>query len=487
MTIRALVADPALGLAVRGGSDGLDQAVSWVAVSELPDPTQWLEGAELLLTSGMWLNEAPDRDATADAWARRLHEAGARAVGFGVEPWFGAVPPEVLRAARRHRLTLVEVPPSTPFVAIDRRVADLHAAQARRHEAHIIRSQQRLARAAADDGSHAVVTTLARELQGWVVALDTSHQVSLTAGDLDAVPIDRLTEAAQEAEARASRSMLAEIDGSPVYLVPLGPHDRRRGTLCVDYRPVAVTPARFAGMVGTAAALLTVLLPTDDYGVRSVIVDLLMQGDSESARRIGDVAGIGLPATVVAVAFTGGARTRAVAGTEAAGAWRVPTPDAAVDVVLAPAEFADTRVASLLHDWDGVRVGISRAVPISELPRAVDQAASAVKLARGDRKVIRFDETSASELDAVLASAPARRLAAALLAPLDDHPDREVLLTSATAWINANARWDPAASAVGVHRETLRSRINRLASTLDLDLDSPQDRLALAMALRSRP
>ena len=40
-------------------------------LSELPDPTPWLQGAELLLTSGMWLTEEQDRAARADAWARR--------------------------------------------------------------------------------------------------------------------------------------------------------------------------------------------------------------------------------------------------------------------------------------------------------------------------------------------------------------------------------------------------------------------------------
>ena len=79
--IRALVADPKLHLSVRVGKEGLDQPVGWVAVSELPDPTPWLQGAELLLTSGMWLKESAHRDAAADEWAERLAGATDRRCG----------------------------------------------------------------------------------------------------------------------------------------------------------------------------------------------------------------------------------------------------------------------------------------------------------------------------------------------------------------------------------------------------------------------
>ncbi|MGW0073466.1 PucR family transcriptional regulator ligand-binding domain-containing protein, partial [Streptosporangium sandarakinum] len=127
VTIRRLLANARLGLRVVLGHEGLDQPVRWVAVSEQPDPTPWLDGAELLLTSGMWLRDQDDPAAAAERWATRLAEAGARAVGFGLDPWFTEVPAEVVHATRRHRLTLIEVPRRTPFVAVDRAVADLNA------------------------------------------------------------------------------------------------------------------------------------------------------------------------------------------------------------------------------------------------------------------------------------------------------------------------------------------------------------------------
>ena len=42
------------------GEAGLENAVRWVHISELEDPTPWLSGGELLLTTGMGLLD-PDR------------------------------------------------------------------------------------------------------------------------------------------------------------------------------------------------------------------------------------------------------------------------------------------------------------------------------------------------------------------------------------------------------------------------------------------
>ena len=484
VTIRALVAEPDLGLVVRCGHQGLDQEVVWVAVSELPDPTPWLDGAELLLTSGMWLLEEEDRAAVADAWAERLQRAGARVVGFGLEPWFDAVPDEVLRAARRHQLTLVEVPRRTPFVAVDRRVADLRAADARRHEADIIRSQQRLARAARG-GSEALVTTLAQELRSWVVVLDAAHQHTLGAGESSGIDGEELAGLAREAEATHARSVLSAIREEPVYLVPLGPPDNRIGTLCVAGSSATLTSARMAGLVGTAAALLTVLLPTVDTAVRSAVVDLLLSGDSRSARRICEVAGIAVPDPLVAIAFLGGGRTAAVTRAIALGAWHVPRPTGAVEVVLASPEFASARIEGLLAQGR-VRAGLSTAHGAGDVARAVHEAKVAAALTKSDRELVRYEDTTSSGLSTVLASPATRTFVSALLAPLDSHPNRDVLVASAAAWVNANGRWDPAASALGVHRETLRARMARVAEILDVDLDAPQDRLALALALHAR-
>jgi Purine catabolism regulatory protein-like family len=52
LKIRDILHTPGLGVGVAAGEAGLDNRVRWIHVSELRDPTPWLEGGELLLTTG---------------------------------------------------------------------------------------------------------------------------------------------------------------------------------------------------------------------------------------------------------------------------------------------------------------------------------------------------------------------------------------------------------------------------------------------------
>ncbi|MCW2958905.1 MAG: hypothetical protein JWP18_1708, partial [Solirubrobacterales bacterium] len=51
LSVRDLVRD--LDVTVRSGDAHLDAPVRWVHISELEDPTPWLSGGELLLTTGL--------------------------------------------------------------------------------------------------------------------------------------------------------------------------------------------------------------------------------------------------------------------------------------------------------------------------------------------------------------------------------------------------------------------------------------------------
>jgi purine catabolism regulator len=483
VTIRRLVADARLGLRVIGGHDGLEQEVRWVAVSELPDPSPWLQGAELLLTSGMWLHDVEDRRAAADEWTRSLVAAGARAVGFGIEPWFSAVPDELVRAARRRRLTLLEVPTRTPFLAVDRTVADLHAAEAVRQAAEAARIQQRLAEAGRA-GRGAVATRLARELRGWVAVLDAGHDVVIRTPDDRAPRGELLIDLARRADRSARHSLLADLDGEPVSVVTLGPARERVGTLCVGAAALQAQPAWASGVVGTAAALMSVLDPVGDTASRSAVASLLVSGEVVAAERLAAAVGQVLPQRFVAVALSGPGRREAAARVVAAGGWRVPSGDAGGPVVLTAPGIVDERLETMLHDASAC-AGISAPHFAEDAATAVHEARSAASLASGRRVLVRYCETASMELDSVLRSELTTAFASALLAPLTGERAGAVLLASARAWTACNGRWDPAAAKLGVHRETLRTRMDRLADLLGLDLDRAQDRLALALALEA--
>jgi hypothetical protein len=83
---RPQTGDPAAGPPVQHLDllRGQSREISWVHASELADPTEYLDGAELLLSVGIWLDPAVGAAALnkqAAAYVRRLVEVGV--VGSG--------------------------------------------------------------------------------------------------------------------------------------------------------------------------------------------------------------------------------------------------------------------------------------------------------------------------------------------------------------------------------------------------------------------
>lgn len=104
--LAALLSDRELGLRHLAGPAAA--GVHGVHASEMPDPSPYLLGGELLLTAGAGPAEDPD------GYVARLAGAGAAALGFGVAPVHEEVPAALAEACARHGLPLLEVPPRTP-------------------------------------------------------------------------------------------------------------------------------------------------------------------------------------------------------------------------------------------------------------------------------------------------------------------------------------------------------------------------------------
>src|SRR6187551_1870413 len=102
-----------LELPIVAGEAGLDRPVRWVHISELLDPTKWLSGGELLLTTGLQLNDEVGRD-----YVTRLVRHGLTGLGFGAGFGHEHVPTALREAAAEHDFPLFEVPYETPFIAI---------------------------------------------------------------------------------------------------------------------------------------------------------------------------------------------------------------------------------------------------------------------------------------------------------------------------------------------------------------------------------
>src|SRR3954451_9607692 len=115
LPLRDLLRD--LELTVVAGEAGLERSVRWVHISELEDPTPWLSGGELLLTTGLQLGDAAQQR----AYLLRLVEHGLAGLGFGAGISHEHVPAALVAAAAEHDFPLFEVPYELPFIAITER------------------------------------------------------------------------------------------------------------------------------------------------------------------------------------------------------------------------------------------------------------------------------------------------------------------------------------------------------------------------------
>lgn len=110
-----------------GESVGLDRAVRWGLPTDLLDPSPYLRGGELVLTSGISIRDAVSQR----AFVRSVRRTRPAAIGYALGVVEAAVPPALISAANAAGLAVLSVPPDVPFVEITRRIA--HEQQ--RHDA----------------------------------------------------------------------------------------------------------------------------------------------------------------------------------------------------------------------------------------------------------------------------------------------------------------------------------------------------------------
>src|SRR3546814_14953503 len=92
---------------------------------------------------------------------------------------------------------------------------------------------------------------------------------------------------------------------------------------------------------------------------------------------------------------------------------------------------------------------------------------------------MRFAELSESGLSAFLDQDRSTAFAAAHLRPLLEAKGGSDLYRTLAMWLAHNGVGDAAATALNIHRHTLRSRLARIESLLQLDLGSPPERAGL--------
>ncbi len=500
LTIRNLLSTPDLGL-TQLAEGAVDRAITWVHVSELADPTPFLSGGELLLTTG--LAAAADGCATvsAERYVQRLVGAAVVGVGFGTGLSHDAVPADLVAAARRHGLALVEVPHGTPFIAISRAVSGALAADEYAAVTRTFTAQQALTRAAlSPSGPDELVRRLARQVSGWVLLLDRAGDVVAASPDVPARIVPALSpELAVLAAHTGPVSSGFSIGNDTVSLQSVGAGGRGRAFLAVG-RTGGFTPAR-RHLVNAAVMLLTIMLEqsrgaeTSAGRLASAVLRLVLTGRADLAAPVAAEASLTLPpAPVTALVALPAADPAADGGLpdlrdpalHAGGPMFAAELDGALVALLGGSAVAAAEVAARLAASSGALMGLSAPTSYDDVGTAYRHARQAAEFGvRHGTGVTAFADISMPGISGMLGHEKAAAFAESLLQPLIEHDrvGRGDLVASLRTWLAHHGQWDPSAAALGVHRHTLRHRIRTAEQLLGRSLDAPGTRSELWLAL----
>ncbi|MGW5448498.1 PucR family transcriptional regulator [Streptomyces asiaticus] len=120
VTVDDLLSYPALQLRLIAGGAGVHRSVSWAHVSELDDPTPWLLGSEMIMTTGIAM---PRSAAGQRAYLERLDDAGVAALAVSAQLRMPPLRRAFIDAAEERGMPVLEIPLAVPFMAVAQEVA----------------------------------------------------------------------------------------------------------------------------------------------------------------------------------------------------------------------------------------------------------------------------------------------------------------------------------------------------------------------------
>ncbi|UXA09783.1 PucR family transcriptional regulator ligand-binding domain-containing protein [Mycobacterium sp. SMC-8] len=486
ITARNLCQVDHLGLMLVAGRQGATRDIAWAHAIELADPTPYLSGGELVMTTG--INIGVDTGAQA-AYVARLAAAGVSALAVDTGTTLSEVPSGVLAAGDAHGVPVLRVPASTPFIAIARVVIDAVKADQLRAVQHVVDRQEVLARATLRGGIPGVVGTLAECLSSVVVAVGADGRVLATGGTGDQRLISALAESATRGGCRAAAVV---SDGDALLTIQrLRAGQAVRGHLVV--RTVAPLSDTERLLVAHAVSLISLALEKParvvdaEQRLRSAVTRELLAGHGTVDDGVLRYFGFD-PADEVTVVVLDGVGPvlaaedslgRSLAGT---GPYLMTASGADIAIVLpvnGSRDRIDTVLAGLVPSPGG---GASRPVPLTDIGAGLQQARMAAQSGTGsftsfgDLGPLGFllDGRSPSEL----------RMLSGDLDSLEGQ-DGDLIRTLAV-YLRHNGQTEAAAAELRIHRHTMRNRMRRIRVLLGDDLSSADSRTRLWLAVKAR-
>ncbi|MFA5606642.1 MAG: PucR family transcriptional regulator ligand-binding domain-containing protein [Leucobacter sp.] len=502
LSLSTVLRDPELGLTPLTLPEGRDPEIAWAHVSELVDPTPWLTGEELLLTTGLGL--FGDGTAIRD-YCTRLAQTGVSALGLstGATLPHHEVPEGLIEAAAGTGIALVHVPEGTPLQRVVRFVSDsMHDAQIEPLRRALLAQRQLSEAITEEDGIAAVLTTMHAHTAIEAAVYDAGFRPLAASGP---AAEERFIARRDEIEKRlvTSRrwSMSEEDPDQTTIISPLGTRGRGRGVL------VAVKQGSMnyydRAQVSMVVSLLGVLLELRNSAavqqrwIGGQALEELLGGELDEVESSVRLAKLGIECDTVQVAVIPRAASeeqidaiaaqlephcRGIVASRRDDEWAVLLCD--------PDERAVSRFIGLLELSELGPAGIGTVVTPANSRLSLTQAFRARALAerRGDTALSLTEVTGYRAM--LLLGDPVERsgFADAVLSPLDAHDQQygTELVRSLAVYLDHTSNIESAAQELGIHRHTMRSRLRRVADLTGRSFTESGDVLELWLACELR-
>lgn len=494
-TLSQLLSLPGLGLRLIQAGPG-DPEISWVSTTELLDLGHYLEGGEIIMTTGLALGADDPRW---QDFVAGLSRARVAAIGFGVGVNHERVPAPLVRAASAYRVALFEIPLPLPFIAVSKAVAEMLRADELRAAQNALQASRRLLDGARGEQSPAEVLASIAQVTGRQLALlGSDDEVIASTGGFAAASAIRTPEDGPGAPSGVERISL-DSEGSLVLAIagddPLTPEGRSviaagamvlglalRGDRAAEARERERWERLTSGLLTGDARARSIAVLDPELALPARLRAIALQGAAEDVadwRRFprtgldrlvaqGTGSGAGLELAWQLCADAEPALRRALAVAARHGLDAVVGRPASTEEIPLSARSARSRLGALsptspLYDAPRVPqvVWADRDTPVLE-------ALVEISGGRGSRTAL------------------TGRVLGPLSARADEIPpaEREMLRETLRAVFLADGQRGPAAAALGIHRNTLRDRLSRIERLTERSLADADDRAELWFALR---
>lgn len=480
ITIQEILNLSHLGCELVAGRSGAEREAIWAHVCELEDPIPWLEGGELVMTTGMAIHPRPERQVQ---YLSRLGASGAAALAISRDLRAPVLSAEFIDEADAMGFPILLVPIEVPFIVIARTVIMSNQDAAYRE---IVRQLSVFDALRAEAGSDtAALFRRLEDVSGFQLFLSSQTGAPLLPG-VPAFP-DKYSDLLARPPATP-----AFVPGGYALSVPI--NGRAAGSL-LGLRRADAEPGGLAALqhVATIAALQRATLERERETARREGSELL--AELLNGRQVKDLENRisrGLREQDISLSLIESSDTEAdsavlhqqLTDTECE---HLILSQQEIIVLLAPTA-ANASVQQALGAVDGLHVGRSRPFDIHKsFTLAEHQARLALNRAVERGEFLVDASWFAAELD-WLPSGPALRRAfeERVLGRLLAEPRGSVLLETLRVWMQHDRRPSEASRRLRIHPHTLTYRLRRIEELTGSDLTSPGAIAELWLALEIR-